>query len=262
MALLAGSPALDAGNNALAIDPNTSAPLTTDQRGAPFARIFGTTVDIGAYESQSLSLVVNTTDDTLDAVYIPSHVTLRDALALANANPGADAITFDPALNGTSIVVTGGQMVISDTVTITGNGAANTIIDAAHNSRIFSMTSTAGDVTLDGLTLENGQTTANFASGGAIRDVSTGTLSILNSIVSGNSTKGDNATAGAISDNSGTVAISNSTFRATRPTDIMPTGERSARSSATSLLRTARFRVTTRPARERGAARSPPISSR
>ena len=43
-ALLAGSPAIDAGSNAVA------AGLTTDQRGTGFARVVGGTVDIGAYE--------------------------------------------------------------------------------------------------------------------------------------------------------------------------------------------------------------------
>lgn len=44
-ALLASSPAINAGNNALASD------LTTDQRGAGFPRVNGGTVDIGAFES-------------------------------------------------------------------------------------------------------------------------------------------------------------------------------------------------------------------
>jgi hypothetical protein len=46
-ALLAGSPAIDAGNNAI-----IPAGVTTDQRGAGFDRISGGTVDIGAYEVQ------------------------------------------------------------------------------------------------------------------------------------------------------------------------------------------------------------------
>ncbi|HYE15589.1 MAG TPA: choice-of-anchor Q domain-containing protein [Pyrinomonadaceae bacterium] len=64
-ALLAGSPALDAGNNALALDPSGSA-LTTDQRGPGFPRVVdsedaGTvaTVDIGAYEKQGSDGAVN-----------------------------------------------------------------------------------------------------------------------------------------------------------------------------------------------------------
>src|SRR5262249_8016294 len=47
-ALGAGSAAINTGNNALV--PNT---VTTDQRGAGFARIVNCTVDVGAYEIQS-----------------------------------------------------------------------------------------------------------------------------------------------------------------------------------------------------------------
>ena len=39
IALLPGSPAIDKGSNALAVDPNTGQPLTTDQRGPGFVRI-------------------------------------------------------------------------------------------------------------------------------------------------------------------------------------------------------------------------------
>jgi hypothetical protein len=49
MALLSGSPALNAGDDALLSPPFN---LATDQRGLP--RKFGTHVDIGAFESQSL----------------------------------------------------------------------------------------------------------------------------------------------------------------------------------------------------------------
>src|SRR5689334_1283501 len=51
---------------------------------------------------------------------------LRDAIA--SANPG-DTIEFASAINGTPIVLTSGQLTISQSLTITGNGAANTIID-------------------------------------------------------------------------------------------------------------------------------------
>ncbi len=50
MALLPGSPAIDAGSNAVAVDPTTGLPLTTDQRGEP--RIANGIVDIGAFEAQ------------------------------------------------------------------------------------------------------------------------------------------------------------------------------------------------------------------
>ena len=53
IALLPGSPAIDAGSPALAVDPTTGLPLTTDQRGAGFPRIVNGTVDIGAFEVQA-----------------------------------------------------------------------------------------------------------------------------------------------------------------------------------------------------------------
>src|SRR5262249_19675567 len=50
IALLPGGPAIDKGNNALAVDPTTHQPLATDQRGPGFLRIVNGTVDIGAFE--------------------------------------------------------------------------------------------------------------------------------------------------------------------------------------------------------------------
>jgi hypothetical protein len=50
LALLAGSPAIDGGDNALALDGDGST-LAFDQRGSPFARIAGAAVDVGAFES-------------------------------------------------------------------------------------------------------------------------------------------------------------------------------------------------------------------
>jgi hypothetical protein len=48
-AVLPGSPAINAGNNDLAVDPVTHKPLLFDQRG--YARITAGAVDIGAYET-------------------------------------------------------------------------------------------------------------------------------------------------------------------------------------------------------------------
>jgi hypothetical protein len=52
-ALLAGSPAINKGNNAHAVDPDGNR-LQFDQRGQGFARIVGGDVDIGAFEVQGL----------------------------------------------------------------------------------------------------------------------------------------------------------------------------------------------------------------
>lgn len=60
VALLAGSPAIDAGDNALI--PQGA---TDDQRGAGFNRIVNTTVDIGAFEVQGAVVAATTTVPTL-----------------------------------------------------------------------------------------------------------------------------------------------------------------------------------------------------
>lgn len=51
-ALLAGSPAINAGSNPLALDEN-GAPLSRDQRGFGFDRIRNVTVDMGSFEVQT-----------------------------------------------------------------------------------------------------------------------------------------------------------------------------------------------------------------
>jgi hypothetical protein len=56
-ALLPGSPPINAGSNALAVDQNNN-PLTTDQRGAGFNRIINGTVDIGAFEVQTVPMLL------------------------------------------------------------------------------------------------------------------------------------------------------------------------------------------------------------
>ena len=63
-ALRPDSPALNAGNNALAVDAMSAAPLSTDQRGAN--RIVDGTVDIGAYESHGFSLSPLTSTSAVD----------------------------------------------------------------------------------------------------------------------------------------------------------------------------------------------------
>jgi hypothetical protein len=138
-------------------------------------------------------------------------LSLREALEAANNTAEADNITFQAGLSGVLSLALG-QMTISEPVTITGNGAANTVIDAQQNSRIFDVTDTAGDVTLDGLTLRNGQTAVADELGGAIRFGSDGTLAVRNSTLSGNSTTGNGGAGGAISSAAGAVTVRNSTL--------------------------------------------------
>ena len=63
---------------------------------------------------------------------------LRDAITQANAHRGTDSIVFQPGLNGT-IVLTGGQLDITDNLTITCPCAAELTISGNKNSRVFSI---------------------------------------------------------------------------------------------------------------------------
>lgn len=210
MALTAGSPAIDAG------DDSVAAALTTDQRGAPFQRVAGTHVDIGAFESQSLILVVTSTADQLDATYDPAHLTLRDAVALADVNPRGATITFDsslfvegPATIDLSLVgdTTYGPtaFVISRPVEIDGpTGTQGVTIERASsvsNLRLFYVDA-GGSLTLKDLTLSDGVAqgadAVGFHSGGggggaaglggAI--LNQGSLTIERSTLSGNTATG------------------------------------------------------------------------
>ena len=217
-ALIATSPAIDAG------DPAFATPPINDQRGVPFVRVADgpdanatTRIDMGAFEFQTLSipstLVVDKAIDEGDGNYSAGDLSLRDAVALANASSGPHTITFAAALSGQPVRLTLGQMLITDPLTLRGLGAAKTTIDGRYNSRMFDITTTvAGPVTFDGLTLTRGRTTGNVENdGGAIRSYSTGQLTIRNSIISGNSTMGDTASGGGIYAQ-GSVTVINSTI--------------------------------------------------
>ena len=78
MALLPGSPAIDAGNNALAVDANGN-PLDYDQRGTGFPRIVGGTVDIGAFEAPIPSSHVDALAKVGTSLVFPVTVTGTDA---------------------------------------------------------------------------------------------------------------------------------------------------------------------------------------
>jgi len=91
------------------IDPvggDTSSPFSTDQRG--FDRIVNGIVDIGAVESVPPPIIVDTNIDEDDGVSVGG-ISLRDAIAAAESNT---TIGFLPALGGTTIILTNGQLVI------------------------------------------------------------------------------------------------------------------------------------------------------
>ncbi|HEY3394717.1 MAG TPA: choice-of-anchor Q domain-containing protein [Lacipirellulaceae bacterium] len=191
---MGGSPAIDAGDPSIVFDPNKF-----DQRGEPYVRVAGERIDIGAHEAQLLTLVVDSTADAEDGIHSPGNLTLREALAITNANPGPDLITFAAALSGATITLGGTELVITDSVTIDARPlAVNVTIDAGLESRIFNITGFG--VTLAGLHLTRGRTTDNGSPGhgGGIRFSGFGSLFLSESTVSGNRATGTGTFGGGI----------------------------------------------------------------
>jgi hypothetical protein len=113
---------------------------------------------------------------------------LRAAIGAANTNPGPDTIVFAGGLHGT-IKLTSGELLITDSVTISGPGANKLAVSGNNASRVFEVA--AGlKVTLVGLTISNGL--ADTA--GGIDNF--GSLTIGQCIVSNNHALGDSPTSG------------------------------------------------------------------
>ncbi len=92
LALQAGSPAINVGDNTLAVDQNGAA-LSYDQRGVGFPRVNNSTVDIGAFESPALPVdfvVDRLTRRCAHLTAAPNDCTLRGAINLANTLAGTD----------------------------------------------------------------------------------------------------------------------------------------------------------------------------
>ncbi|TWT35311.1 hypothetical protein KOR34_02010 [Posidoniimonas corsicana] len=236
-ALLPGSPAINAGDPAI----NSG----TDQRGLD--RVQLGRVDIGAYEWQTVlpaqGLEVSTTNDLIDGDFTVGNLSLREAIAIAiatdlpggNTNPGDDIITFDPDVftGGANSVIRlrGAELQITETLTIDASSATDVVItaDAAgddtlvpgtfltdvaasgiglldDNSRVFNFSATTGDLTLTGLTLTGGRATG---SGGGIRFNGSGTLALIESTLSGNTSHFDG---GGIYTRAGGVTLTSSTL--------------------------------------------------
>lgn len=161
-------------------------------------------------ENRSL-LATFTVNSLIDApVAMPNDApgTLRQAIFDANTSDGPDTVEFDGALttNGpATILLAQGELMIGESVSILGPGTSLLTIDAAQQSRIFNITAPTGDVTFLGLTLTGGRTAGDDLaagistfSGGAIRSLTSGTVSLGAISISGNRTMGDFARGGGI----------------------------------------------------------------
>ena len=156
MALLPGSPAINAGNNTLVNNPPFPGPPFTDQRG--FNRIVGPNVDIGAFESRGF---------TMSAMSgTPQSATILSAfgspLAVSVSGVGSEpvdggVVVFTAPASGATAALTGGatsNATISAgraTTNATANGLTGSYtVSAAANgatSTSFSLTNTKAATT-------------------------------------------------------------------------------------------------------------------
>ncbi|WP_339748826.1 choice-of-anchor Q domain-containing protein, partial [uncultured Rubinisphaera sp.] len=178
-AIISGSDALNNGSNQIASEFS----LTTDQRGTGFERIFGGTVDVGAFEQQNFMLTVDTEFDVTDEN--DGLTSLREAIAFANSNRNSlDSIQFDSTLTGKTILLDGTELIISDALDLIGLGADKLTISGNNQSRIFNLLNNT-TATISGLTLTGG----NASEGGSI--YSSGNLTVTNSTITNNSSEND-----------------------------------------------------------------------
>lgn len=154
--------------------------------------------------ARAATIEVDTAVDELDGASGNGSCSLREAIANANQNngaqvdcaagSGADVITFSADLNGTPLLLslTGigedanatGDLDVTDDLTITGNGVNNTVIDANSIDRVLHVFGNVA-VTIDGVTIQNGYTAVLGDLGGGIYNQG-GTLVIQRSHITGN----------------------------------------------------------------------------
>ena len=191
--------------------------LTGDQRGPAFSRFVGPFefVDIGAVEAPFLpigvDLIVDSTADGIDGDLSAGEFTLREAITIANSQGGAEVITIDSSLSGSTITLNEGELFISEDVSIHGP-SGHVTIDAQQNSRVIRASSAVGNLVLDSLTITGGLTAGLAQNGGGIlfEGPSGSTLDITNTEISNNRTTGISAFGGGIHLLSGDLVLTDS----------------------------------------------------
>ncbi|HLM61512.1 MAG TPA: choice-of-anchor Q domain-containing protein, partial [Pyrinomonadaceae bacterium] len=174
--LRTGSPAIDAGDNAKAVDPFDNSPLTTDQRNsqrkADGDNNNSEIVDIGAYEVRKApaakEFIVNLTTDAPDANHLDSvcdtnlsvsglQCSLRAAVSEAEYYAGNDRISFDLPANSTIALNDVLYIYANGTLVIAGMSANNLTINLGGILSNTNLILYGVDLTISGLTLTNGK---------------------------------------------------------------------------------------------------------
>jgi CSLREA domain-containing protein len=150
-ALLPGSPAIDAGNNAFVVSPPFSGPPFTDQRG--FARINNTTVDIGAFESRGFMIAATGGTPQSAAIATVFSSPLVATVSSAFGEPVAGGvITFTAPSSGPSGTFPGNVTTANATTDASGVATAP-VFTANGNAGSYNVSASVG----------GGLASANFA---------------------------------------------------------------------------------------------------
>ena len=134
--------------------------------------------------------------------------TLRAEIAAAQSG---DTIVFAPKLDGQTITLTKGELLINKNLTITGPADRSVTVSGNNASRVFEVAA-GTQVNLSGLTISNGKAVNG---GGILVDAGAG-LTLDNSTLSGNSAtntrKNNYQSWGGGIDNYGTTTVSGCTL--------------------------------------------------
>lgn len=158
---------------------------------------------------------VNVTEDINDGLCSDYHCSLREAVIAANSYLNGEAIIHIPAgayalsISGSENTAAMGDLDLTRSMTIIGEGADNTIIDGNQLENVFDIFNPI-NVTLSSLTIQNGHS-ISYVSGGGIHVSGSGPsqVTIINAAVTGNTTKGFGG-AIAVENSSSTLTILNS----------------------------------------------------
>jgi uncharacterized repeat protein (TIGR01451 family) len=157
--------------------------------------------------------VVDTPADNFDYDYSAGHLSLREALYIAQL-PGVSApVTFAPGLHG-KIMLAGGQLAVTSGVTIQGPGANVLAIDAGGQSSVFAIA--GADPAHPSTTNISGLTITNAGNGAGISNTND-MLSLSGVVVTGNSADG-------IDNDQAVLSVMNSTISSNLGNGILDAG--------------------------------------
>jgi hypothetical protein len=213
MALLPGSPAIDAGNNHL-----IPAGVTTDHRGLP--RIVNGTVDIGAFESSGFTIAVNSGSG--QSTDVSTAFSARQVVTVTANNPSEPVagglVTFTAPTSGASATLRGSPATISATgrarvrATANGNSGSYTVSATASgspDSASFSLTNKPTITVPDAQTAY--EKVDQTISGISIGDDPSVTLTVILDVSHGTLTLGTTSGLTVTGTGSGSVSLSGTT---------------------------------------------------